>query len=480
MRRAPQSTAAPDARPLVRLAAGFRSVIQAGLLGAVLSSGCVLFQPTRVDTGVWLPSVRADGRVRRASVALPRGPLTLDRAVAIALANNPDVGAATWQVAAARARRRQAWSLHLPTLELGLGYRHHWHEERLVPARGQGIDAAFSRDIFAGDVVLRIPLLAGGRVVSEVAAHELLTQAAKRRLQRTRGELVYNVKSVFFAILGERRLITAIAHSRLALSEQLRVTRALIAARKAARVDRLNLEVRLAELDHLRITQRGRLRILERLLASLLGLGVLPAKRLAVKGTLSAPKGRLDSRRLAREALKTRPDLAAQTLELRAQARRVDTARAGYWPVLSASVSYGARLSGRGKYDDLGFAGLELSFPILGWVATAARVAEERAKLRALQHTRRKLALSVRKEVASATLQVGIAMAQVAAAKKAITAARESLRITRAKVAAARGTAMDVLDAQAALLAAEARYSAALVGANASLALLAFTTGAKN
>jgi outer membrane protein TolC len=406
--------------------------------------------------------------------------LTLERALAIALANNPDVRAAAWQVAAARARQRQAWSAHLPTLDFGLAYRHHWHKERLVPARGQSLDATFSRDIFAGDFVLKIPLLAGGRVVSAVAEHKLLAKAARRRLQRTRGELTYNVKSVFFAILGERRLITAIERSRAALAEHLRVTRALIAERKAARVDRLNLEVRLAELDHLRVTQHGRLRILERLLASLLGFGTVPGGRLTVKGTLRAPQGPTDGRRLALKALKMRPDLTALTLELRAQARRVDAVRAEYWPVLSASVSYGARLSARGEYDDLGFAGLELSFPVFGWVATGARVTEERAKLRVLQQTRRKLALSIRQEVESATLQVAIALAQVKYAKKAITAATESLRITRAKVAAARGTAMDVLDAQAALLHAEARYVAALVGAHTCLALLAFATGRRS
>ena len=446
----------------------------------MLSSGCVWLQPTRVDTAAMLPSDLGTRRARKPRVALPRGPLTLEHALAIALANNPDVRAAAWKVAAARARQRQAWSAHLPTLDFGLAYRHHWHEERLVPARGQSLDATFSRDIFAGDIVLKIPLLAGGRVVSAVAEQKLLAKASRRRLQRTRGELTYNVKSVFFAILGERRLIAAIERSRAALAEHLRVTRALIAERKAARVDRLNLEVRLAELDHLRITQRGRLRILERLLTSLLGFGSLPDGRLAVKGTLRAPKGPTDGRRLARKALKARPDLTALTLELRAQARRVDAVRAEYWPVLSASVSYGARLSGRGEYDDLGFAGLELSFPVFGWFATGARVTEERAKLRVLQQTRRKLALTIRQEVESATLQVGIALAQVEAAKKAIAAATESLRITQAKVAAARGTAMDVLDAQAALLGAEARYVAALVGAHTSLALLDYATGRRS
>ena len=45
-------------------------------------------------------------------------------------------------------------------------------------------------------------LLQGGRVAHEVTASELMTRASSKRLARTREQLVFNVKSTFFAILG--------------------------------------------------------------------------------------------------------------------------------------------------------------------------------------------------------------------------------------------------------------------------------------
>ncbi len=448
------------------------------LLVVPLLTGCAVFQPTRMDSPVVLPPELAgrDGaRARRAE--LPTAPLTIERALAIALTNNPDIVAGAWDVEAARARKRYASSEHWPALGINAAYRHHWHKERLVPARGQGVDASFSHDIFAGDVVLSIPLIAGGRVMSAVAASGLMARAAERRLARTREELVFNVKSTFYAILGQARMIEALEHSRKALDEHLRKTEELIAARKAAKVDLLNIEVRLAELNHRLVKQRGMVEISKLLLASLLGVEAIPPGGLAIKGKLAARKVTLNSQQILSTALETRPDMAELVLDIQAQAKRVDMARADYWPVISAKGTYGARANVQGEYDDLGFAGLELSLPFFTGLSTAARVEEEQAKLRALQERKRKLALAIRREVESAVIQVQTTTAQVEATEKAIAKAEESLRIAREKAALGHGTAMDVLDAQAALLNAETTYFAALVDLHTSLALLDLTAG---
>jgi outer membrane protein TolC len=447
-------------------------------VSGLLLTGCAVFQPTGVDNPVVLPpELAGHDRTRAHRAELPTAPLTIERALAIALTNNPDIVAGAWDIEAARARKRYASSEHWPTLSINAAYRHYWHAERLVPARGQSVDATFSHDILAGDVVLSIPLIAGGRVMSTVAASELMARAAERRLARTKEELIFNVKSTFYAILGQARMIEALEHSQKALDEHLHKTEELIAARKAAKVDLLNIEVRLAELNYHLVKQRGMLEISKRLLASLLGVEAIPPGGLAIGGEITAREVTQNSRPILPTALETRPDMAELVLDIQAQAKRVDLARADYWPVISAKGTYGARASVQGEYDDLGFAGLELSLPVFNGLGTAARVEEEQAKLRALQERKRKLALAIRREVESAVIQVQTATAQVEATEKAIAKAEESLRIAREKAALGHGTAMDVLDAQAALLNAETTYFAALVDLHTSLALLDLTTG---
>jgi len=444
----------------------------------LMLSACAVIQPTRMDDTAALPPAwpRPSGK-SAPQAALPGARLTLERALAIALANNPDVVADGWEIEAARARRRRASSDHWPSLGVLAAYRHHWHEERLVPARGQMASASFSHDIFAGDVVLAVPLLSGGRVVSAVAAADLLARAADRRLLRTRAELVFNVKSAFFAILGQDKLIEAIRHSQKALTEHRRKTVQLIEARKAARVDLLNIEVRLADLDHRLVKQRGLVDLHRRLLLSLLGVEAAPPGGLTLDGSLAPPRTLPDGTKLSARAIEARADIARLDLEIEAQARRVDMVRAEHWPVVSARGSYGSRLSAEGEHDDLGFVGLELAVPIFTGFGTAARVDEARATLRILQQKRRKLVLAVRREVDSAAIQVKTALAAVEATRKAIAMAEESLRITRDKAALGHGTSTDVLDAQAALLGAETTYFAALADLHTAFALLELAAG---
>jgi outer membrane protein len=118
--------------------------------------------------------------------------------------------------------------------------------------------------------------------------------------------------------------------------------------------------------------------------------------------------------------------------------------------------------------------------PIFTGLRTPASVEEERSKLRILQQQKRKLVLTVRREVDSAVIQVKTALAAVAATETSITMAEESLRITRDKASLGHGTATDVLDAQAALLRAETTHFAALADLHTAFALLDLAAGGES
>ncbi len=449
------------------------------LLAGVMLAACAVLSPTPAhDTASLPPELRMHSKQDAPSAELPKVPLTLERALAIALANNPDVVSDGWEIEAASARKRQASSDHWPSLGVLATYRHHWHEERLAPARSPSVPASSSHDILYGDVVLTVPLFSGGRVVGAVEAADLLARAADKKLARTREELIFNVKSTFYGILEQDKLIEAIEHSRKALSEHREKILQLIEARKATRADLLNIEVRLADLDHRLVKQRGMVELHERLLLSLLGVESMPPGGVTLEGGLSSPERSLpESAELLSAAVEARPDLSQLDLEIEAQARRVDMVRAEYWPVVSAKGTYGSRLSVQGDYDDLGFVGLELAMPIFNGFRTPARVEEELARLRSLQQQKRKLLLTVRREADSAVIQIKTAIAAVEATEESIAMAEESLRIARDKAALGHGTATDVLDAQAALLRAETTYFAALADLHTAFALLDLAAG---
>lgn len=215
----------------------FVQILGSAVLLTTIAS-CVLLEPTDPYRPLHLragpvASTRLRGRVPTSQPVLP-SPLTLDKCLALAQQNNPDVGQAGWNVATAAAARQIAAGERWPELRAVGGYTYSLDNQRFIQPRSATDPAIFGRHVFSGDLVLRMPLFTGGRITSEIQAAQLLTKAAEHRLARTREELVFNVSSVFYSILAQRRVIAAIDFSVKALEEHRKRISDLIAVQKAA------------------------------------------------------------------------------------------------------------------------------------------------------------------------------------------------------------------------------------------------------
>lgn len=452
---------------------------------AALASGCVLTPPTDPYAGV-APGLRQyPGGSRSATTQSVQGPLTLGEAVRVALANNPEAAATAYDVEAAAAQRDLAAGQRLPSLYAISGYKHYLDSQRLIAARENGEPGVFSPDIFAGDLVVTMPLFTGGRITSEIKAAELLQKAAEHRLARTREELVFNVSSVFYGILAQRDVIQSLEFSKKALQEHLKRVQDLIAAQKAAKVDQLRVEVRLADLEQRLVRERNVLAIQGRVLANLLGLDS-PEKPIEPTGELTLAKAAIpETAQALSQAFAGRSDYLAARAALEAQAKAVDAARAAHWPTIALQGAYGGRWaagptdrpSGRSSYDDVGQVGIVVAIPIFEGASIEARVRQERARLLAAQERLRRLELQVQLDVETAVLNIGSVAQRVEATEKAIAQAQESFAIERQKYDLGKGTIVDVLDAQSALLDSQTNYYRALADYNVALAQLKLAIG---
>jgi outer membrane protein TolC len=421
-------------------------------------------------------------------VKIPEGPLTLREAVEVALANNPEVVARGWDTTAAEARRDQAFGERLPRLSAVGGYTHSLDRQRLIAASRDGEPGLFGRDIVSGDLVLSVPLFTGGRLVSQVKATDLFQQAASHRLARSREELIFNVTGIFYSILSQRYVIESLEFSRKTLAEHLQRINALIEAQKAARVDRMRTDVRLADIEQQLVREKNLLTIQHRVLISLLGL--------ADQVEEISPHGELEPQEMAfvnslvpdlttalAKAWKGRGDYLAARSSLEAQAGIVDIAKAGHWPTVALQGAYGGRLAagsttGAGEEQgDVGRVGLVLEVPIYEGDQVNAGIREQRANLAAAQERLRTLDLQIRLEVETALLSVESSRERAAAIRKSIGQAKESLRIEQQKYNLGKGAIVDVLDAQAALLVSETTYYRILAEFHTALAQLRLAMG---
>jgi len=421
---------------------------------------------------------------RTAAIALVAERLSLRTLIDLALANNPELAAGAFERDAAAARAQGAEAARLPRVTVEGGYTAYGDDARLVAAHANGELGAFGSQILNADVVLRVPLYTGGRLVAELNAAQLLEAASSQRLSRSKSDLIFNVSSLYYAQLAQIRLIGALVASRDVLASQLQRVQALVNERKAAKVDALRTEVKLADVRQRLLREQNGLDILRRTLLNLLGEDT-GERQIVLVDALQKPA--LDARPLAvltQLALAQRADIQAAQTELDAQNARIAAARAGNAPTLNLLAAAGGRKLygisqqpvGSDSQDTTYRIGLSFDMPLFDGGRTAARVAEESAKLAALQARFDKLRLQVRLEIETAYTALTSALERLASTEQLAALAAENLHIEQEKYALSRGTLFDVLDAQSALTEAQATHIRALADANTAAAQLSWAS----
>jgi outer membrane protein len=441
--------------------------------------------------------------------------LTLEQCIETARANNPSLAAGIWDVQTALAQWNIAAAEKWPNVRGTAGYTSYLQNQRLVPVRKNNDPGMFSTSLFAGDIILRMPLFTGGRITNEINAAALLSQASEHRLARTWEELVFNVSSTFYTILGQRPLIESLQFSTKVLNKQRQRVLDMMRVGKAAKVDVLRTEVRLSDLDQRLVREQTVSEIQRRVLGTLMGIGD-GSRPVAVRGHLSLNRLVPDLHGAIAMAYAERGDYRATRASLDAQAARVDAARGSLWPTLSLAGSYGTRVAsgitdngasfinrfiasnpqfeppspGPGVNKNFQSPGVSPSLPVgnIGVVADyplfdggriTAQIREQEARLASAQANLRKLELQIRLDVETALLNVTSSRQRVQSTQKAIEQSKESFRIESEKYDLGKGSITDVLDAQAAMLDTQTNYYRALAEYNIALAQLGLATGEK-
>jgi outer membrane protein TolC len=370
----------------------------------------------------------------------------------------------------------------------------------------------FSTGILSADLNLKMPLFTGGQIRSDITAAEFQVLAAQNRLARTWEELIFNISSAFYNILAQRKAVESLRFSRNAMVKQRERVQAMVSVDKAARVDVLRTEVRLADLEQRLVREQAVLDIQRRLLTTLLGVD-LAAGPVQVQGELTLRGSAPDLNGALAMAFAERGDYRAALASLDAQAMKVNSARAARWPKLTLDGTFGMRAatgigdngivytdrvnyntriartsqSGIGghiwPYPDyvlpVGSVALVAEYPIFTGGKIASQIDEQEAKLASAQAALRKLALQIRLDVETALLNVSSTRQRADAMRKAIEQSKESYRIEEQKYEVGKGTITDVLDAQAAMLDAETNYYKVVADYNIAVAQLGLATGEK-
>ncbi|HEV2275055.1 MAG TPA: TolC family protein, partial [Acidobacteriaceae bacterium] len=182
-------------------------------------------------------------------------------------------------------------------------------------------------------------------------------------------------------------------------------------------------------------------------------------------------------------AARQNPDLKSALEAAKAAETDVEAARAGYFPTLSFNYTYGIdapqfAVNGPDHVRNLGYSALvSLDIPVWDWLATHDRVKQSELRRKAAQVTLTFVQRQLIAQLQEFYHEARVAGDQVASLDQSLATAQESLRLTKMRYSAGEATALEVVDAQNALLLSELARADGGVRYRVALANLQTLTG---
>jgi outer membrane protein TolC len=403
--------------------------------------------------------------------AEPIGP---EDAVRIALESHPMLRAAEESVKVAEAERAFAGSGYLPRVEITEDWVRSNNPVFVFGSKlAQGV---FGPDDFLIEslndpdpitnamtaVTVRQNIWDAGRTDHYKRAARFGIEAAEHSRQKTRDEVVFGALQAFWdLVLAEEMLLVALDAEEAARAN-LSLAGELVEAGLAVPSDRMSAEVRMAEVEAMRIRAESSVEVAHAALLRAMGLESdrrfepLPVEpRPALEGDALAQR--------IEQAHAQRADLLELDLRIEQVRVGVKAAKSGHYPEIGALARYewnGDNLFGTD--GDNWAIGLSARFTVFDGNATKSGTRRANAELSRLHAMREALRQGIRFEVEAAWAERDSARRRVDVAARALDRAEEALRIVRERYGEGLAMIVELLGAETAFTQAQANHAAAI------------------
>lgn len=427
----------------------------------------------------WVSAVLLSGAVARAGE-----PLSLERALSLARAHSPALGARAEEAEAADWRVKQSWARLLPRVSTTARYsRVNLVDPPTleVPVRlpnqppptitlGEGID-----EMMGFGVVVEQPLFTGGALWAQRRAADAAARLATERERAEAQDLELRTREAFVGVLRARQLAAVAERSESVLREhQARVER-LVSAGAATPLDVSRVRTGVAAARVRRLTAEAGRAGAELALATLLGLEPGDLGALDDGEPASTPEA---------DSVEARPEVRAAKAAVELQQAQATAASAPLYPHLA--VRFAAQYDNPSQryfpwhreFNLTWDASLVATWALwewgAGWFGRQAALAEARAARRQADAAVEGATL----DLARRRLEVSTGPARIAAAEEAVASAEAALSRAQRLCEAGQATCLGVLDAESDWARAQAEVVTARLDHRLAQAALARAAGA--
>ncbi|MCE9610803.1 MAG: TolC family protein [Chthoniobacter sp.] len=446
-----------------------------------------------------------------------KGDLTLDRAVEIALRQNPSILKAIQQIELTRGQIIEVRAQALPHLTLTGDYSQ--QQKTLIQRSGRGnsgsantvtasqfssipgvtpsaaqqvsgvvndsLQSATQNQVRGGGlgdkswqvtVQATQVLYAGGQVRAAIKIAKFAEDSSYFSLRDTVDATIATVRAQFYTVLLNRALIKVQEESVQLLADQLKDQQNRFDAGTVPRFNVLQAEVALANQQPVLLSAKNAYVIAEYQLAKTLGIDPGPQGQTTYHavGELSVIERPLGLNNAIQLALERRPFLKVQRLTILIQKEQIKVALAGYKPQINANGGYETRNSSLSTdLDDVvngWFFGVSGQWNIFDGLQTYGKVQQARASFESAKVNYDDSVHQVELEVQQAYANLQTARETIRSQQKTVESALEALRLSSERLAAGAGTQLDVLNAQVQLTTARSTELQARANYNSALA----------
>ncbi len=386
--------------------------------------------------------------------------LTLTDALERARLNSPRLESLTALEAAAEAARSGAIAERLPLVDFSGGYTRNSNvDEFALTLPGLGTRTLFPNipnnyRLHAG---ASLPLYAGGRIDSAIAAADRQREAAVQDRSVAVNDLLLETQTAYWGLVTARESARVLAEAETAYEAHLKDAKNRFEVGTAASNEVLAVQVERDRAELARLQAENSAAVVNENLIRLVGLP--PGSRVEPAEPLTEPPASpAEPEALVTSALAARPEVLA--LQARAKAARasVEIQKSINRPQASLSLGYDYAdpnpriLPPQDEFRSTWSAGVAVALRVFDGGRGAAAAAQASAQADALDRQLEDLKARLRLEVTSRLLDLSSARAALVVAARNLDAAKENVRVARDRYTEGVVPSTELLDAETALL----------------------------
>lgn len=381
--------------------------------------------------------------------------LTLPDAIQQAMLHNPKQMSQRLDVDRTERQLQAARGAYWPSVDFTAGVTRYANPTFVYPVHQLGMFPPLDETIYNYGVALRLPIYVGGRLSQGVIGAELGKTISRERERLGAQELTYDVSSVYLKIEHLTALEQAYGARIASLESQEKRVTLLMQVGKAPRLDHLRIHGALTKGRHDRLQIENRRREAYTLFYQLLGMEP-PAVDVSLVRYAAAPAPDWTLDALRRQALAQRPELRITEQQVAIGTTRERIARGERLPALSV-VGGVQELAGTDRqYDNEWNVGLQLTVPLVDGGIRRAREEDAAIARQQAEYSLDQTRLEVTRQVQDSWDALNEAGSRVAVTETSVAEAAEALTIEKLKYEQGVGITTDLLNAESALLVAQA------------------------